>query len=467
MFKGISSGQFPAYFSRPKHGWPIRSHWLLAGLCAVIFAILMPREEAFPYRFQQGQPWSYRSLHAPFDFEVMYPEEQVRNELARVNAEHAPYFRLDPEVSRLQKKRFERFVAEQVKISRHDTQYDDLVRNQATYTAFGEQLLDQIYSQGIADPSEEAFKDTPGYIYLMSGNTEKKVPVQEVGTINRARNFLTDTLPFSPLRQPEIVLPLLEKSLAVNLQYSDSLTIVQKRRKLAAVMGTGIMVHKGEQIVQSGEIVSVETAQKLQSLQGRYQSEQGPFVVFGMALLALLAFVGLLWGVQGETTNGRRLFPFLSISVLLLSLGVGWLGRVGEAVPLLLPLWALPLLFRQTIRRQTQGKYIWVVVMFLTMIALNWTSGWLAIQVAGFLSALFFLEKQRSWKSRALATVAVWAIQLVTLTGLDLSGQLPGTMRWSDGAIFLLLALLLSFTVYPLRHFVELQTGNTVEWDAD
>ena len=98
MFKGLSQGQFPTILSPPQQGWPARSHWLLVGLCAVIFAILMPREEAFPYRFQQGQPWSYRSLHAPFDFEVMYPEEQVRNELARVNAEHAPYFRLDPEV---------------------------------------------------------------------------------------------------------------------------------------------------------------------------------------------------------------------------------------------------------------------------------------------------------------------------------------------------------------------------------
>lgn len=467
MFKGLSQGQFPTILPPPQHGWPARSHWLLVGLCAVIFAILMPREEAFPYRFQQGQPWSYRSLHAPFDFEVMYPEEQVRNELARVNAEHAPYFRLDPEVSRLQKNRFEQLVAEQVKISRHDTQFDDLVRNQATYTAFGEQLLDLIYSQGIADPTEEAFKDTPGFIYLMSGNTEKKVRVQEVGTINRARDFLTDTLPFSPLRQPEIILPLLEKSLVINVQYSDSLTIIHKRRKLAAVMGTGIMVHKGELIVQPGEIVSAEAAQKLHSLEGRYQSEQGPFVIPGMGLLALLVFAALLWSAQSEIPNERRVFPFLCISVLLLSLGVGWLGRVGEAVPLLLPLWALPLLFRQTINRHAQGTYLWLAVMFLTMFALNWASGWLAIQAAGFVSALFFLEKQRSWKARALATIVVWVVQIVTLTGLDFSGQLPGTMRWADGAIFLLLGVLLSFVVYPLRRFVEQQTGNTVEWDVD
>ena len=165
MFKGLTSGLFPAFLPKLEQGWPVRSHWLLAGLCAIIFAILMPREEAFPYTFQQGQPWSYRSLNAPFDFEVLYPEEQVRSELDRVQAEHAPYFRLDAEVSRQQKKRFARLVDDQIQISRHDTQFEDLVRNQAAYLAFGHQLLDLIYGQGIADPSEEAFKDTPR-IYL-------------------------------------------------------------------------------------------------------------------------------------------------------------------------------------------------------------------------------------------------------------------------------------------------------------
>ncbi len=455
MFKGLTSGLFPAFLPHPRQGWPVRSHWLLTGLCAIVFAILMPREEAFPYTFQQGQPWSYRSLNAPFDFEVLYPEEQVRSELDRVNAEHAPYFRLDPEVSRRQKKHFTRLVDDQVQISRHDTQFEDLVRNQAAYLAFGHQLLDLIYGQGIADPSEEAFKDTPGFIYLISGNMERKVPVQDVGTINNVRNFLTDTLPFSPLRQPELILPLLEKSLAVNVQYSDSLTIIHKRRKLAAVTGTGIMVHKGEQMIQPGEIVTSETAQKLQSLKGLYHLDQGPFSSTGIGLLALLAFLALLWTAHSEIPGDQRVFPFIAISALLLSLGIGWLGRVGEAVPLLLPVWVLPLLFRQPAGRNTTGGLIWFAVVFFTTLGNNWASGWLAIQLAGFLSMLFFLEKQTSWQFRLLATGAVWAVQLLALTGLALSAQLPGTMRWTDGAIFLLLGILLSVAVFPLRRFVE------------
>lgn len=467
MYKGLTSGSFSAFLPIRRQGWPLRSHWLLAGLCAAVFALLMPREEAFPYKFQQGQPWSYRSLNAPFDFEVLYPEEQVRGELDRVNAEHAPYFKLDPEVSRQQKKRFARMVEDQIQISRHDTQFEDLVQNQAAYIAFGQQLLDIIYGKGLADPTEEVFKDTPGYIYLVSGNMERRVPVQEVGTVNNARNFLTDTLPFSSLRQPELILPLLEKSLAVNVQYSDSLTVTHKRRKLAAVTGTGILVHKGEQIIQPGEIVNSDLEQKLVSLKNLYHTDREPYSAFGIGILSLLAFMSLLWAINRDMPGDRQVFLFVAITALLLSIGIGWLGRVGEAAPLLLPLWALPLLLRLRIGNASTGRLIWLAVIYLTTVATNWPGGWLAIQGTGLLSTLFFLENQTDWKSKLLATAAVWAIQLIALTGLGLAGQLPGAMRWTDGAIFLFLGMLLSFMVYPLRRLVKQQIGNTVEWDSD
>ena len=454
MFNGLKSGSYPAFLPTIPQDWPVRNHGLLAALCAAVFTILMPREENFPYKFQQGQPWSYRSLNAPFDFEVQYPEEQVRKELDRVNVEHAPYFRLDPELSRRQKKRFAQLVDEQVQISRHDTQFEDLVRNPAAYISFGSQLLDIIYSKGIVDPSEEAFKDTPGFIYLISGNMEKKVPVQDVGTINHARNFLTDTLPFSPLRQPELILPLLEKSLEVNVQYSDSLTAVYKRRKLAAVIGTGIMVHKGEPIIQPGEIVTGELLQKLQSLKGRYHVDHGPLSSLGTGLLALMAFIALLWSVFLFFPGDQRIFPLMTMSALLLSLSIGWLGRVGEAAPLLLPLWILPILFQKSAGKYKVGRLVWLTIVFLTMLNSNWASGWITIQLSGMISSLFFLERQTEWKARIIAGVGVWAVQLLSLTALAWSAQLPGTMHWTDGALFLLLSILLSFSLYPLRRLI-------------
>ena len=433
--------------------WPHRRHWLLVLACSIVFAFLMPKEEPFPYRFQEGQPWSYKTLHAPFDFEVLYPEEEVRDKIARVDAEHAPYFHMNAEVAKQQKKRFVKLVNDQIDISRHDTQFEDLVHNPAAYIALGQQILDIIYSQGIANPNEEAFKDTPGFVYMISGNTEKKVPVQDVGTIDKARNFLTDTLPFSPLRQPELILPMLEKSLVVNVQFSDSLTQVYRRRKLADVTGTGQVLHQGEEIVRPGDIVTAETAQKLTSLQRRYHATEAPYHPLGAGILAFLAFAALLFATRGYTS--QLAFPILVISCLLLALATGWLGRVGEAVPLLLPLWILPLLFRRDPPESSAGIPVWASVLFLTTVTSGWASGWFAIHTAGLVTAQLILKGQRAWIPRLQATALILVLQLATLAGLSLTGKLPETAKWSDLAVFILFGTVLSFTVYPLRRLLK------------
>ncbi|MCY7328017.1 MAG: hypothetical protein LH618_05685, partial [Saprospiraceae bacterium] len=198
--------------------------WLLALPFAILAALGMPRQSAFPYSFQVGQPWNYRALKAPFDFEVLYPEEQVRPAVEQVNADHGPYFLLNTDVARQQKRQFARLLDDQVSIGRHDAQYDELRANAGIYLNFGQQMLDLLYTQGIVDPNEEAFQATPGFIFVVVGNTERRVPVRSLRTVASAMNFLTDTLPYAPLRQPELVLPMLEKVLIPNLRFSDSLT---------------------------------------------------------------------------------------------------------------------------------------------------------------------------------------------------------------------------------------------------
>ncbi|MCK6692505.1 MAG: hypothetical protein L6Q97_10430, partial [Thermoanaerobaculia bacterium] len=155
-------------FSLMPLGWAV--------FAAIIAGLVMPQQSPFPYRFEKGHPWSYPTLKAPFDFEVLHPEAQVRDELARVEAEHAPYFLIHPETVRQQKRKLETLVNDQIRISRNDTQYEDLVRNPAAYLGFGRQLLDQIYNRGIGDPElDELLQTDPAAnLYLVEGKNEKR-----------------------------------------------------------------------------------------------------------------------------------------------------------------------------------------------------------------------------------------------------------------------------------------------------
>lgn len=429
--------------------------WLIVLCSAIAAALLLPRQTPFPYRWQNGQPWSYHTMKAPFDFEVLYPEIQVQADVQRVNAEHAPYFRLNAEVAKRQQAKFVQLLEEQARISKHDAQFDDLNRNLSAYLQFGRQMLDHVFSKGIADPQEEVLKENPGFIYVAAGKEERRVPIGEVWTLNTAHDFLTDTLPYSTLRQPEYLLPIIEKVLVPNLLYSDSLTLVSKRQKLAAVRSTGASVQKREVVVERGEIVSSEIAQKLESLARRYDAPKGPEVLLGYALLALLAygvfFAWLFMRYPNIVQSDKLLLtlPVLTIaSIAVISFG----NRVGLAVPLLIPLYAIPIFLRR-VYNPSIGVATWAIVIFLTTVSLDWGIGWAIIQVAGLTGMLAFYRDGQGWKTRCIAASLIAGLQIVSWAGAGLSERLPDSAWTADTVLFLLMAAGISLVTFPLRHW--------------
>lgn len=438
--------------------------WLLITLCsAAAAALLLPRRQPFPYTYAAGQPWGHRTLLAPFDFEVLYPEQQVQADVQRVQAEHAPYFGLSAEIGRQQKRQFLRLLEEQARISQHDAQYDDLNRNLSAYARFGQSLLDHIYAQGIADPDEATLRENPGFVYIVAGREERRVPLAEIWTLRSAQRFLSDTLPFSDLRQPEYLLPMLEKSLAPNLIYSDSLTLVSKRHKLAAVRSTGVSVRKGETLVQRGELVGPDTVQKLDSLARRYEAAPGPEVLAGYLLLALLAY-GFFYGWLGlrhpqafRQTGLAEMRPLLVMGGISLALvaALRLCTHIGMAVPLLLPLYALPLVIRLRGGGQQLGvrggMALWLLVVVVSAIALDWGLAWAVIQLAGLAGALLWPSTQGDWRLRGASTLFTLLLQVAAWLGIGLAGRLPDSLWTADVPLFLLVAAVLSWLLHTLR----------------
>lgn len=478
---------------------------LLLTLCsAVAAALLLPRQTPFPYRYAIGHPWSHRTLRAPFDFEVLYPEQQVQAEVQRVRDEHGPYFRLSTDIAKQQKRKFAQLLEEQARISRHDTQFDDLNHNLAAYARFGQAMLDHVFAEGLADPQEEVLAQTPGgFVYVTAGKEERRVALGDLWTVTTAHNFLTDTLPYTALRQPELLLPILEKVLVPNLLYSDSLTLASQRHKLAAVRSTGVSVQKSEPVVQRGEIVTPDTAQKLDSLARRYDAPRGPEVLLGYALLALLAFGGFFYGFEDQqpTTKNQQLFWAAIALALIAAISAG--SKIGLAVPLLLPLYALPFLLAARPQAQVSGSSaaevseitpsfsdasppvavkhdtaqrdlhtplpvapffwekrpawpsvglaLWGIVVLLSTAALDWGAGWSLIQAAGLAGVLFFQPTSGSWRARGLAALLTALLQIAAWAGVGWAGRLPDSVWTADVLLFLLVSAGLWLGVYPLR----------------
>lgn len=427
---------------------------------AVIASLIMPRQSPFPYRFEKGQPWNYPALKAPFDFEVLYPEEEVRAQLEQVEAEHLPYYVLRPEIGRQQRRRLEELVNEQVRISRNDTQFEDLVHNPTAYLSFGQQLLDLVYRRGVAGAElESLLKDNPNaFVFLVDGNNESRISAGKLLTQHAAQDFLTDTLPYSPLRQPELLLPLLEKVLIPNVLYSDSITSASKRRKIAAIVSTGITVRKGETIVQKTDLVTDEIFRKLESLSSRFDIPKGFQVVVGYAMLAFFVFGAYFYwfrqehAIQWKDSRDMVLLPpVLVLALLLLISFTSWLGL---AVAVLIPVWGLPVLLQ---RRYDFNICLsaWAITVVLSTVSLDWSAGWLALQLAGIAGILFLPQfHQPGWLARASGATLIALLQMFVWMACILAGKMPPALQTFEVVLFLLAANSLLLLVYPLSRLM-------------
>lgn len=454
--KGLLPGIWPTALHQSPNLLPGLWLSLAAGLVA---AFLMPQQSPFPYRFEKAQPWNYSTLKAPFDFEVLYPEAQVRDQLDQINAEHAPYFLLRPELARRQKQQLAEQIQEQTRIGKNDTRYEDLVAKPAAYISFGQQMLDYLYSKGVGGGDVEGLRqDNPNAeIMLVNGAYEQRIPVAQFFTLSTAREFLSDTLPYSPLRQPELLLAFLEKALAPNVQYSDSLTVLSKRKKIAAVVSTGITVRKGEVIVRNSELVSDDIFRKLNSLSQRFDAPKRLPVTIGYALLAWVAFgiyfFWLAWQYP-EMWQNRVSLLLAPVVVLLLLLLVSLSTWVGLAIALIIPVWGLPLLWKNTYPAPIAWAS-WGLVVLLSTISLDWGPSWMALQVAGAAAAYLFFGNAQGLKAQGLGAGITLLVQVAIWLACLLAGKLPAGLQSADVILLLLIANGLLFSLSPLRRLLE------------
>ena len=70
-------------------------------LCVVTTAIvvyLLPRGASFQYEIQEGKPWQYETLLAPYDFPIQKSEEELSIEKEALEANIPRYFSVQDKV---------------------------------------------------------------------------------------------------------------------------------------------------------------------------------------------------------------------------------------------------------------------------------------------------------------------------------------------------------------------------------
>jgi len=335
--------------------------------CGVLYA-LVPREQRFFHEYQRGKVWTYAPLVAPYDFPLRKPARELRREYRNIELKLRPIFVEDTTVSShvLQE------LLGQLK-SRYASYSDSLLalRTQHARSVYDSlsplfqgnfidrltQLVHYLYRVGIIDTKEVLRSTQTGEFSVLrsrvayeteltdvySSRTAAAYLSQEIEKLNNSqeeRHFIS-SFNFSKVLEPNLLL--------------DSLLTVQLRdealNNLAKYQG---VVKRGERIISTGDLITDEIFQKIDSLrqemEGRQRHGLGLFVSELGYLLLLLAAFGVLYFFLNANyplvlTRQRETLFLLLLCTLML--GIGFLVvRFAPRFLYLVPLILVPFLVR-------------------------------------------------------------------------------------------------------------------------
>ncbi len=260
----------------------LASIWLvLAALCVYLY----PHHSfSFKYQYEVGKPWAYDALIADEAFPIYKTEAQLQKEQAEVLQAFTPYYRIHEKIASQQTEKILQLPAAQ-----------NLSRRTSAYL---QQSIQRIYTAGVLSATD--LDQAKGYSKIALINAQRVARTVQPQTCFTPRSAYSEIIDKAPMLAANDLKTLeLDKYLIPNLQY-DTLTSAKVRNELiASVAPTQGIVEAGVKIIDQGDIVTEDIAQKLTSLRILYQDHQGDhqqqiFALIGNSFLVILFLSSLV-----------------------------------------------------------------------------------------------------------------------------------------------------------------------------
>ena len=443
-------------FSQIVERIPNYARYIVAVATLLALTPLFPTNATFKYRFGLGQSWLYDDLIANFDFAILKSADELARERTDMAREFSPYYEIDLDVIKKQKKLFEDNFNNQ--LIRSGNQFPDVVRNTAAYVSYSNRVLEKLLNKGILKPDTLLQnRDKEFVINILRGNTTEKQTVQNLLTLAKAHNWLTDSLPFSRLSDPEFLLPLLEPLLIPNLAYDEVKTQAFKQQELDKITSARGMVKSGELIVPKGGIITASVHQKLLSYREQYESDylssRKFYLIFiGYSLLTGLILTLFLFYLQHHATvifQKLRWVIFLLGWIVLYVYLMYAINATDVLHPYMVPFCIAPIVIKNFTRREL--AFITHVVIVLT-VGLITVPGYefIFLQLLTGLVVTFSRFDTRYWANFFQSIFYILSVYVLGYLGFSFIEESDWQyMNWSV-FIWLMLNGFLTLLAYPL-----------------
>lgn len=407
-------------------------------IAAVTLTIMfIPRERQFRYYFEEGKPWRYGLLTAPFDFAVYKDDTTIKHEQDSVLNSFKPYFTLDKNRAMTEADKF-RMDNEKSKGEESIPLY---YRNLITTAIL------EVYDKGIVDA--ESYSNL-----RLSG--KKSIRLVDDGV---AREYNTDMLLTPKMAYEKIMYMVYDDSvrktlyskdlntyLVPNILY-DTLTNEKARNQLLDKLSISSgMIQSGERIIDRGVIVTPEIYRILKSYEkaalkkeGNNSRSTGALTGQSIIVVILYSFFYLFMALfRRRVFHNPRTLGFLMMMITVVTLASYAMSQRLLLGIYIVPFAVLPIMV-VTFLDARIALYCSLVTILLCAPASPFPMEYVLLQVVVSMTAIDSLKELVKRSQMLKSVLLIFIAYCITYIGYTLLGE--GSWNKLNPDMFLYLSI--------------------------
>jgi putative nucleotidyltransferase with HDIG domain len=423
----------------------------------LLITYIFPRQGSFKYSFNEGRPWQYGLLTAPFDFPVYKPADQLKAEQDSILEFYEPYFEVNETVYKNALADFDADVNLNDKLAELPPAYKIYIRNK----------LEEIYENGImqSEDYDRINASKTQALRIKKGNVAESRKITSFFTIRSAYQKVLNDVPAnidtSVLQAADI-----NDYIRENIIYDGDTSDKAQQEFIQQVDISRGMVQQGQRIIDEGEIVDAQTYNILSSLKHVTEERSGgttrnSWMVLGQLLLILLMFgsfyMYLLFFRPTEFRNRKHVIFMLLLTVIFLVL-TAITVRFDLFSVYIIPYAIVTILIRTFIDSRT-ALFASLITIMLSSLMVPFPFEFVVIQISVSMVSIFMLKELSERSQLIRSSFFILLTYILVYIGLVMyqEGSMKDT-NWIMLIYFLINFIFIMFS-YSLVYLVEQSFG--------
>ena len=445
-------------------------------LIAIAFIVwVLPKETRYKFEYQKGKPWLHETLISPFDFPIHKNEKELQHEKDSILKNSPPYFSQNDDVLLKQIEDF-RLNYNNVWDSIYKVDSTEIIKQflklenpKDLLFSWFKSLLQDIYTNpGIIQypDSLKELQKTALIIYVHKANLEEEFQFNSfrdqstaIAYANKQVNsFLKDKFQ-SNLYLDKIFKELyLPKFISPNTFFDSETSLITRDQMVNSISLSRGMVQSGEKIISTGEIVTGEKYNILESLRNEYElTTYNPALIIGQTIAILIAMlmiflflVNFRKDILEHFTKTLFILSLIIIFIFIARFTLTW----NLLSVYLIPFTLLPIIIRAFYDSRL-ALFIHNITMLMIGFFMPNSFEFVFLQIIAGMIAIFSLANVRRRGQLFMAAIFIFVAYSVIYLGIAVvqEGSFE-SIRWKNFAWFAGNGLMI-LAAYPLIFIFE------------